>query len=70
MECEETTVEVLTFLFKYTHLDLNACILKFLDASTLYLGILIDTAHDDTSDSFLNDQISTRGRLAIMGTGF
>ena len=70
MKCEETTVEFLTFRFKYTYLDLNACILKFLDASSLYLGILIDTAHDDTSDSFLNDQIGTRGRLAIMGTRF
>jgi hypothetical protein len=70
MECKETTVKSLALCFENTYLDLNACILEFLDASSLHFCKFIDATHDDTPDSLLDDQIGTGRCLAIVGTRF
>lgn len=66
MKCEETTVEGFAFFFKNTHLNLNAGILEFLDATTLHLGEFIDATYDYPSHTFPDDQVGTWGRLAIV----
>ena len=55
MECEKTTVQLLTFLFENTYLDLNTCLAQFPDTPTLYFSELIDTAYHYTTYTFLNN---------------
>ena len=66
MKCEKTAVQCLALGFKHTHFHRNAGIAQLLDTAPLHLGKGIDTAHDHSFHTFLNDQIRTRGRLPVV----
>jgi hypothetical protein len=68
MECEETTIQGLAFFLEYTHLYLDASLAKLADASTLNFCEFIDATYYYAMHTFLNNQVSTRRRFAIMRT--
>jgi hypothetical protein len=68
MECEETAIQGLAFFLEYTHFDLDASLSKLADASTLNFCEFIDATYHHATYTFLNNQVSTRRRFAIMRT--
>ena len=70
VEGEEATVQFAALLFEHANLHLDTCLPQFADAAALHLGKLVDAAHDDAAHTFLNNQVGTRGRLAVVRTRF
>lgn len=63
MECEETTVQIHTFLLKHTHFHLDSSFPYLADTTALDLCKRIHTAYHHAAYTFFNDQVSTGGVL-------
>ena len=70
MECEETTIQIPTFLFHDTNFDFASSLLQLLDAQAVNFCKQISTPDDNARDTTANDKVGTRRRLAEMGTRF
>ncbi len=68
MECEESAIQMLTFLLQHTHLDLNASLTEFSNASPLNFSEFIDATYNHTPYTFLYNKVGTRWCLTIVGT--
>ena len=65
---EETTVQPLAFLFQYPHCHLDTSLSDALNTPALHFGKGVDTAHDNTLHTLLDNQVGTRRCFPVMGT--
>ena len=67
---EEAAVQRLAGFLQDADSDVNAGITQPADSPTLHFGELVDAADDDAPHALTHNQVGTRGRLAVVGTGF
>ena len=65
---EETAVQPHTLLLQNADGDINTGLAKHLNTSALNLGKRINTSYYNTANTLTDNQLSTWGCLAIMGT--
>ena len=67
VKSEETAIQPLAFLLQYTDGHLDTRLTDALNTTPLHLGKRVDTANDNPTDTFTDDQVATGRRLTVVG---